>query len=70
MTDFIEKSVENYELLLNYQIKQAQKQPNDTTEYVDCGNPIGEKHKQALPSAVRCVGCQWQFERTHERGYR
>lgn len=57
MTDFIEKSVENYELLLNYQIKQAQKQ-------------LGEKRKQALPSAVRCVGCQWQFERTHERGYR
>lgn len=63
MTDFIEKSVENYELLLNYQIKQTQKQPNDTTECVDCGNPIGDKRKQAVPYAVRCVACQSEFER-------
>ncbi|MBE9577864.1 MULTISPECIES: TraR/DksA C4-type zinc finger protein [Moraxella] len=70
MTDMIDKANADYERWLNSKIKQAQVPPNDTTLCVDCGNPIGDKRKQAIPHAVRCVGCQWQFERTHDRSGR
>lgn len=34
----------------------------------DCGEPISEARRAALPSAVRCIGCQTKFERG-QRGY-
>ncbi len=70
MTDMIDKANADYERWLQGQISKSKHAPNDTTDCVDCGEPIGDKRKQVLPHAVRCVGCQWQFERTHERGYR
>lgn len=30
---------------------------------VDCGDEIGADRRKALPSAVRCIGCQGLFER-------
>jgi len=30
---------------------------------VECGGPIGEERRAALPSAIRCVGCQARVER-------
>ncbi len=35
---------------------------------IDCGRPIGEKRKAALPSAERCIGCQTSHERQMRRG--
>lgn len=31
---------------------------------VDCGGPIPEERRVAVPSSVRCIGCQTLFERT------
>ena len=28
----------------------------------DCGRPIGEARRQAMPSATRCIGCQEEAE--------
>lgn len=69
MTDSIDRATAQSEQILAMQIKHAQSHavPNDTTNCVDCDNPIGAERKKALPHAVRCVGCQWQWERTHER---
>lgn len=30
---------------------------------IECGEPIGEARLAALPSAIRCIGCQSGFER-------
>lgn len=72
MTDVLDKAGEQTQFLLEAHLRHItqSQSPNDTFECVDCGQPIGEKRKQALPHAVRCVGCQWQWERTHERGGR
>ncbi len=72
MTDVLDKASDQAQFLLDVQVRHItqSQSPNDTLECVDCGRPIGEKRKQALPHAVRCVGCQWQWERTHERGGR
>lgn len=32
-------------------------------ECVECGEPIGDARRAALPSAIRCVGCQARVER-------
>ncbi|STZ08584.1 DnaK suppressor protein [Moraxella caprae] len=65
--DTIDKANADYERWLNGKIKQRQTTPaNDITECLDCGEPIGEKRKQAVPYAVRCVACvacQSEFER-------
>ncbi|MDO4427823.1 MAG: TraR/DksA C4-type zinc finger protein [Moraxella sp.] len=64
MVDTIDKANADYERWLNGKIKQCQITPaNDITECVDCGGEIGEKRKQAVPYAVRCVACQSEFER-------
>lgn len=78
MTDLIDRANAQAQSLLDsqldsqlVQIRQIVGQsPNDTDECIDCGQPIGAERKKILPYAVRCVGCQWQWERTHERGGR
>lgn len=72
MTDLIDRATTQSEQILAMQIKHAQSHatPNDITECIDCGEPIGKVRKQALPHAVRCVGCQWTHERTDETGDR
>lgn len=64
MTDIIERAYAQSEQILAVQIKNAASRiaPNDITECVDCGNPIGDKRKQALPHALRCIVCQQTFE--------
>jgi phage/conjugal plasmid C-4 type zinc finger TraR family protein len=36
---------------------------------IDCGQPIGAKRRNAMPSAKRCIGCQAKFEQRDHRGY-
>lgn len=61
MMDTIDKATADYERWLSEQIKAKTPPPNDTTE-LDCGGEIGEKRKQAVPYAVRCIVCQADFE--------
>lgn len=38
---------------------------NEYGQCVDCAEPIGAQRLLANPIAVRCVGCQTRYERTH-----
>lgn len=62
MADMVDKANADFECWLQSKIRKSQQPPNDMTDCVDCGNPIGEKRKQALPHAVRCVKCQQALE--------
>ena len=66
MTDDVDKATESYDRVFAKQIAPKNYPTNVSDECIDCGNPIGERRKQALPHAIRCVGCQWQRERTHD----
>ncbi|QPL39370.1 TraR/DksA C4-type zinc finger protein [Erythrobacter sp. A30-3] len=33
----------------------------------ECGDPIEEKRRAAMPSATRCIGCQSAYERALRR---
>ncbi len=35
---------------------------NSINECVECGKPIGERRKRAVPSATLCLSCQTQKE--------
>lgn len=71
MADIADKAQDSYERWLQSKIAVSQQIATPTTECVDCGGEIGAKRKQALPHAIRCVGCQWQYERTFDdRGRR
>lgn len=65
MVDMVDKANADFEWWLKGQIKKSQQPPNDMTDCVDCGEPIGEKRKQAIPHAVRCVKRQniWENRR-------
>ncbi|MDO5650537.1 MAG: TraR/DksA C4-type zinc finger protein [Moraxella sp.] len=63
MVGTIEKANAHYEVWLNAQLHKTQAPPNNITECIDCGGEIGEKRKQVIPYAVRCVACQSEFER-------
>lgn len=39
-----------------------------TDDCIDCGRPIGEARRAALPEAIRCVGCQGKIEGKGKRG--
>ena len=70
MSDNIDRAVQEAQSQLDNQIRQitqAHIATNDT-DCIDCGGEIGMVRKTAVPWAVRCVGCQWQFERTHDGG--
>lgn len=69
MTDIIDTANYIAQALLNNQIRNIKSAQtlNDIDECIDCGEPIGKKRKQIMPSAIRCVGCQWRYECTHER---
>ena len=36
--------------------------PKPDTECVECGEPISEARKRAMPAAVRCVACARNVE--------
>ncbi len=44
---------------------RAQLMGQGADECVDCGDPIPEARRLALPSARRCAGCQTSFEGAH-----
>ncbi|MDO4897072.1 MAG: TraR/DksA C4-type zinc finger protein [Moraxella sp.] len=72
MTDTIDRANAQSEQILAMQIKNATAHtvPSPITDCVDCGQMIGAERKKTLPHAVRCIGCQWQWERTHEKSKR
>ncbi len=40
---------------------------NDVVDCIDCDKPIGEKRKQFMPSATRCIACQGEHEAQERR---
>lgn len=64
----LDQALEYQQVMLDERIKQHQMQPaNDISNCIDCGEAIGEQRKNAVPHAMRCVGCQWQYERTFDK---
>ena len=61
MTDLIDRANIEADALLDEKIRQVTKglTPNDTTDCIDCGEPIGIERKQALP-----IKCQTALEKT------
>ncbi len=61
----IDKANLRQEQITNACIALARRQlatATDNTECIDCGGEIPLKRKQAIPSAVRCVSCQMEYE--------
>nr|WP_313059981.1 TraR/DksA C4-type zinc finger protein [Moraxella sp. CTOTU49097] len=62
MTDIIDRANDEAQRWLDSQIAKTHHNATDDTECIDCGEPIGEKRKQAVPWAVRCIKCQTALE--------
>ena len=62
MTDIIDRANDEAQRWLDEQIAKNHHAATDDTECIDCGEPIGEKRKQAVPWAVRCIKCQTAYE--------
>ena len=62
MTDIIDRANDEAQRWLDEQIAKNHQAPTNATECIDCGEPIGEKRKQAVPWAVRCIKCQTAYE--------
>lgn len=67
MDDLIDKANEQAQrhrdaAIAAARLKQQALIANDTTECEDCEKPIGEKRKQYMPSAIRCIPCQNEHE--------
>ena len=62
MTDIIDRANDEAQRWLDEQIAKTHHNATDDTECIDCGEPIGEKRKQAVPWAVRCIKCQTALE--------
>ncbi len=62
MTDIIDRANDEAQRWLDSQIAKTYHNATDDTECIDCDEPIGEKRKQAVPWAVRCIKCQTALE--------
>lgn len=64
MSDIVDRANLESEALLSEQIRQVTKGliPNNLTDCIDCGEPIGEQRKQSVPWATRCTKCQTLYE--------
>ena len=66
MTDIIDKASENEALFLAEALYKAGRpsENNGVSNYEcdDCGEPIPEARRQAVPGCTRCVYCQEYFE--------
>ena len=62
MTDIIDRANDEAQRWLDEQIAKNHHAATDDTECIDCDEPIGEKRKQAVPWAVRCIKCQTALE--------
>lgn len=40
-----------------------------TDHCIECGNPIPEARKKALPGSVMCVPCQSELDRKNKKGH-
>lgn len=58
MTDIIDRANDEAQRWLDSQIAKTHHNATDDTECIDCGVPIGQQRKQAVPWAVRCIRCQ------------
>lgn len=63
--DLIDRANTHAEHILaaNIENARAHNAPNSIVDCIDCDKPIGDKRKQAMPSAVRCIQCQSAWER-------
>ena len=63
MVNVVDRANADSQFWLDKHLQQfRQTTANDIYECIDCGDPIGAKRKQALPSATRCVNCQKEYE--------
>ncbi len=65
MSDLVDKANAEQEQITNVCIALARRQlatATDNTECIDCGGLIPPQRKQAVPSAIRCVPCQMEYE--------
>lgn len=63
MVDVVDRANADSDFWLDKQLQQIrQTTANDIYECIDCGESIGVKRKQALPSAERCIACQKKYE--------
>ncbi|MFC3874866.1 TraR/DksA family transcriptional regulator [Neisseria musculi] len=66
MTDIIDKASENEALFLAEALYKAGRpseyQGESNYECDDCGGPIPEARRKAVPGCTRCVLCQAYFE--------
>lgn len=72
MDDLIDKANEQAQrhrdaVIAAARLKQQALTPSGATECEDCEKPIGEKRKQYMPSATRCIPCQNEFEAWERR---
>ncbi|RMX03648.1 hypothetical protein EBQ24_12390 [Allofranklinella schreckenbergeri] len=73
MTDTIERAQERgHEWLHDQLARQAvraarQRSAAPVLDCEDCGEPIPQARRQALPGVRRCVGCQGQREQQQRR---
>ncbi|RMX07433.1 TraR/DksA family transcriptional regulator [Allofranklinella schreckenbergeri] len=73
MTDTIERAQERGQEWLHDQLARqalvAQRSQRQIAlrECEDCGEPIPQARRQALPGVRRCVGCQEQYEQQQRR---
>lgn len=65
MTDIADKASESEDLFLAEALyKAGRPSENNVSNYEcdDCGDPIPEARRQAVPGCTRCVYCQEYFE--------
>lgn len=66
MTDIADKASESEDLFLAEALYKAGRtsENNGVSNYEcdDCGDPIPEARRQAVPGCTRCVYCQEYFE--------
>lgn len=66
MTDIADKASESEDLFLAEALYKAGRpseyQGESNYECDDCGDPIPEARRQAVPGCTRCVWCQEYFE--------
>lgn len=61
--DFAQQSREHFDQLALQRQLDRMPQGESATECEDCGNPIPEKRRQAMPGCKRCIHCQHHHER-------
>lgn len=65
MTDTIDRAAEHEAMFLAEALHKARKPFEHTISAEtceDCGDPIPEARRQAVPGCTRCVWCQAYFE--------